>query len=925
MWGCCRCVGAETPPPAAAAAAAVCIGGTLGGRYVIERKLGEGGSAVVFRARDTKLRRAVAIKAVLTPPGRERADAVERLRREGTYTAQLRHANIVALYDVHAGAGGGDGLAYLVVELIEGETLQQMVDRRDGRLAVCANVVHIVADVLRALSAVHEAGLVHRDVKPLNIMVTQPLRPMPDGSAPRLAAKLIDFGIAHRIEGAGAGGDSFLTGGISGTGAYMGPLARSGATVPQVDLWAVGVTLFQCVAFELPWPQGLDQIAPLPMELLGGLPRALCAVVAKALSPDYRQGYRAATEFLGALEAAGGKGKSGLTTIKAQMGELLHGQARVLLNQRALLAASLATKSLVGALALDEHDCPRYVYVVPDTPPGGWKKGVFWFHGMHATQVRLVLACAHDFQVVRCGPDGMGYPIKIEKDWVKTFLHSFGPVIRVGLFAARAAVMASGVGIIALPFLPHHNGEEGAAVDGAGLQEALEGQSAHMHQLSAIEHMIEWASEGVEAGEEAVEVEEELDRVLERGAGEGSGEDQEAPASPALKAWMGRSYRSLRALLQRDDPGLARTGLVKVVEGGGVDWVAAYNEQAWREQRRQDAAAQVAAIAGEAAVSQPNVPTGATAGAGAERSEDEAKRPDTGHAAETHAPALPRPPAPPPQRGMSPPKSAGPIEGGALEEALDDAVAGKGMSATRGSRVDYDRQPVRQHAPMLLPPPPRAAQWANADACESCGKPFTMTDRRHHCRQCGRCVCGDCSLGMMGVHGYTGLQRACERCVASARASLAFVEAGGDAVVAEAGRLARKLEGASHANLATPQWAGGEITLRISGPTVDGIYVGLCALSKPVASAETPIHGDRDVWMMSCCDGCLHGHGMWSSDRAGRIPLQAALTLRYDPAKGTLLFVVNGRTHGPGVKGVDGKVKICVEVHKKDTAVRLLL
>ena len=589
MWRCCCGGGADEPPPPAAASAAICIGGTLGGRYVIERKLGEGGSAVVFRAHDTKLRRVVAIKAVLTPPGRDRDDAVERLRREGTYTAQLRHANIVALHDVHAGADGGeDGLAYMVVELVEGETLQRMVDRKDGRLTVAANVVHIIADVLRALISVHEAGLVHRDVKPLNIMVTQPLGPMPDGSVPRLTAKLIDFGIAHRIEGAGAGGDSFLTGGISGTGAYMGPLARTGATVPQVDLWAAGVTLYQCIAFELPWPQGLDQIAPLPMEQLDGLPDALRAVVAKALSPDYRQGYRTATEFLGALEAAGGKSKSGLTTIKAQVGELLRGQAagradikRVLLNQRALLAASLATKSLVSALALDEHDCPRYVFVVPDTPPEGWKKGVFWFRNLHSRQVSLILACAHDFQVVRCGPHGKGYPIKIEKDWVKKFFHTFGPVLRVGLFAVRAAFIAGGAGAFGAHgldwLLPHERAE--------GVEDMLLAQSRHLHQLHAIDHMIEWVSEGIEGGEEAVEVQEELDHALQRKTEEEQkdGEQQQKqqparPASAALKAWTGRSYRSLHALLQRDDPELARTGLVKVVEGGEVDWVAPYNE-----------------------------------------------------------------------------------------------------------------------------------------------------------------------------------------------------------------------------------------------------------------------------------------------------------------------------------------------------------
>ena len=100
------------------------------------------------------------------------------------------------------------------------------------------------------------------------------------------------------------------------------------------------------------------------------------------------------------------------------------------------------------------------MYVVPDAPPGGWKKGVFMFHNLHATQVRLVLACAHDLQPVACGPDGRGYPIKIEKGWVLKFFRTFGPAIKLGLFAARAAAVATGAGVLSLPYLRGFNGSQ---------------------------------------------------------------------------------------------------------------------------------------------------------------------------------------------------------------------------------------------------------------------------------------------------------------------------------------------------------------------------------------------------------------------------------------------------------------------------------
>jgi hypothetical protein len=266
--------------------------------------------------------------------------------------------------------------------------------------------------------------------------------------------------------------------------------------------------------------------------------------------------------------------------------KVIASMARMELTVQAVLETSRATGRLVEALALGELDCPKYVYVVPDTPPGGWKKGVFWFHSLHATQVRLVLACAHDFQVVACGPDGKGYPVKLEKNWVKKFFNTFGPVIKVGLFAARAAVLASGVGAFALPFLPHeHLGHD--AVDEHALGDALEGHSRHMHQLHLIDEMLEKFGELAEEGAGVARVSEELGHVLESAVEEAGGPAR--PASEALQAWTASSYRSLRELLHERDPQLAQTGLVHAVAGGASEWVAPENVAAWEAQQRQGA------------------------------------------------------------------------------------------------------------------------------------------------------------------------------------------------------------------------------------------------------------------------------------------------------------------------------------------------
>jgi hypothetical protein len=307
-----------------------------------------------------------------------------------------------------------------------------------------------------------------------------------------------------------------------------------------------------------------------------------------------QQGFRGVQGQLGegfrGVQGRLGDVQGDVRDVKAGVQQVHSSVARVELAVAALAETALVTNRLVTALALGEIDCPRYAWLVPEEQPeGDWKetasKAKYWFHDLHSRQLRLVLVCAHDFQAVPCGPDGKGYPIKMEKDWVKKFFHTFGPVIKVGLFAAKVAVLASGVGAVALPFLPHRHPEPGH-VDGEELEAALKASREHGHQHHLIEHMLETFGELMEEGEEAAEAHHELDQVLGS-----TGRGGMLPASKALQAQTAASYRSLRAMLQEQDAHLERVGLVRAVSGGAVDWVAPGNVAAWTKQRKEAAAA----------------------------------------------------------------------------------------------------------------------------------------------------------------------------------------------------------------------------------------------------------------------------------------------------------------------------------------------
>ncbi len=211
-----------------------------GGRYEVEKTLGGGGMAVVYLARDTDLDRSVAVK-VLADNLRDDIELRRRFVREARLAARLSHPNVVGVYD----AGEQDGLPYIVMECVEGETLAELL-RREERLEP-ARVIELGVQACAGLEHAHRAGLVHRDVKPANLLLTG------DGTL-----KIADFGIAHAAEGT----KLTAVGTVLGTAGYLSPEQASGEPVtPATDLYSLG-----CCLYEL-----LDGRPPYDFENLGEL------------------------------------------------------------------------------------------------------------------------------------------------------------------------------------------------------------------------------------------------------------------------------------------------------------------------------------------------------------------------------------------------------------------------------------------------------------------------------------------------------------------------------------------------------------------------------------------------------------------------------------------------------------------------------
>jgi predicted Ser/Thr protein kinase len=215
---------------------AVGVGDQLG-RYQLEDELGTGGMATVYRARDRELRREVAIK-VLFPHLAKQADVVRRFHREARAAAALEHPNILRVYDVGGGQTVGGDPPFIVMELVRGRSLRELHDGA-GPIVLAEVVAAIGCLIADALALAHRAGIVHRDVKPANVMAAD------DG---RLL--LADFGVARLDDD---DGQLTRTGAMLGTPAFMAPEQAAGeATSAQSDVYALGATLYVLATGQLP-------------------------------------------------------------------------------------------------------------------------------------------------------------------------------------------------------------------------------------------------------------------------------------------------------------------------------------------------------------------------------------------------------------------------------------------------------------------------------------------------------------------------------------------------------------------------------------------------------------------------------------------------------------------------------------------------
>ena len=267
----------------------------LDGRYRILSRLGSGGMADVYLARDESLGRLVAIK-VLKERLAADAEFVERFRIEAQAAASLNHPAIVAVYD----RGKAGASPYIAMEYVDGESLKQRL-RRKGRLAPDEAAATVLA-VLDALREAHERHIVHRDVTSSNVLV--------DGSG---RVKVADFGIARM-------GASALTrtGAMLGTSSYLSPEQAQGRSADErSDLYSLGVVLYEMLTGRLPFSgesdlavamQHVSAAPPNPRSLAPDVPEAYAAVVMKALSKQPADRYQSAEEFAGALRAARGGG-----------------------------------------------------------------------------------------------------------------------------------------------------------------------------------------------------------------------------------------------------------------------------------------------------------------------------------------------------------------------------------------------------------------------------------------------------------------------------------------------------------------------------------------------------------------------------------------------------------------------------------------
>lgn len=272
------------------------VGLLIAGTYRLVAELGSGSMGEVYEAEHIRLGKRVAVK-LLRRDLLDRRRAVERFRREARAVSAIENEHVVSVFDC---GELDDGVPYLVMERLLGEDLKSLLSRLD-RLPL-RRAVHIAVDACRGLAAVHQAGLVHRDVKPANLFLTQ-------RTSGEELCKLLDFGVAKLVSC-----EASLPGTLLGTVRYMAPeqLANNASIGPGTDVYAVGAILYQCLTGRTPHGGGtLEELmfeimtrpAPDVRELCPEVPQELASLIEQALRRDIAQRPGSAAELAAALQA----------------------------------------------------------------------------------------------------------------------------------------------------------------------------------------------------------------------------------------------------------------------------------------------------------------------------------------------------------------------------------------------------------------------------------------------------------------------------------------------------------------------------------------------------------------------------------------------------------------------------------------------
>ena len=362
------------------------IGDTLGGRYRLIELLGQGGMATIFRAVDTQLGRDVAVK-LLRPEYLRDPDFSSRFRQEAQAAASLSHPNVVTVYDYGADASG----PYIVMELVDGQDLATIL-KGSGALPP-RQVARIGSAVARALAAAHAAGLVHRDVKPGNILIGR------DGQV-----KVADFGIARAI----AEAQLTLPGMTMGSVHYFSPeQARGEPATASSDIYSLGIVLYEMLTGVRPFEGdsaasvGLARLSgpvPDPTLVRASVPSELAAITRRALAVDPASRFSSAGSMADALDATldpnsgGAAALAGAATVAAAAGVANANPRGVPYDDDAYATAAAQTPAPVPV-------APK-PYV--DEEPSGGPGPVVWIAGVIA--ILLLAAIAYlVFQLVGGG------------------------------------------------------------------------------------------------------------------------------------------------------------------------------------------------------------------------------------------------------------------------------------------------------------------------------------------------------------------------------------------------------------------------------------------------------------------------------------------------------------------------------------------